>query len=164
MKLIPLTQGKFAQVDDEDYEYLNQWKWCADTSDQKVFYAKRIHYIEGGKGKIRRKISMHRLIMKVEKPNILIDHKDHDGLNNQKYNLRVATYSQNSMNVTSYKKSTSEYLGVHWDIESKKWKAAIKIKGKQLNLGRYLDEKLAAKAYNTAAIKHYGEFANLNKI
>ncbi len=92
MKLIPLTQGKFAQVDDEDYDYLNQWKWYT-TKNHKTFYAAR-HIRINGKQKL---IYMHRVIMNIIK-GYKTDHIDHNGLNNQKYNLRICTCQENNRN------------------------------------------------------------------
>jgi len=83
MKLIPLTQGKFAQVDDEDFEYLNQWKWFA-LKDAQTFYAARGIYLKGN-------ILMHRQLLGLTNSEVKGEHKDRNGLNNQKENLRVAT-------------------------------------------------------------------------
>ncbi len=164
MKTIQLTQGQVALVDDEDYDFLNQWKWNASKSKKDhTFYAKRIEYLPGGLGKVRKTIPMHRLILGITSSN-LVDHEDHNGLNNQRYNLREVTVSQNKMNVNSYKGSTSSYLGVSWDNEQKKWISQIKVQGKRKYLGRFVDEKLAAEAYNKAAIVYHKEFANLNVI
>jgi hypothetical protein len=90
MKKIKLTQGQFAKVDDEDYDWLNQWKWCAQYNPKtKSYYAVR-SVKEGVK-------IMSRVIMGEPKGK-LVDHEDHDTLNNKKNNLRVATRSQNGMN------------------------------------------------------------------
>ncbi len=155
MKQIPLTQGKFALVDDEDFEYLNQWKWCVSADN----YAKRGVWIDG-KVKCR---YMHRLIMRINDRKVFIDHKDHNGLNNQKENLRLATHSQNSMNTTAQKQSVSKYLGVSLSKKNP-WTAQIGFNGIQKYLGGFNNEIDAAKAYNEAAIKYHGEFANLNKV
>lgn len=162
MKTITLTQGQVALVDDADYDKLNKHKWSAVKSG-KTYYATRIEYIPGGKGKLRINHKMHRVILGITDPKIEGEHENHNGLDNQRHNLRTATHSQNCMNRDAINK-TSKYLGVHWDKESKKWKAALKFKGKQLNLGRYTDEKLAAEVYNRVAIIYHKEFANLNII
>src|SRR3990167_10308366 len=102
MKEIKLTQGKITLVDDEDFEYINQWKWhVIKNKKQTHFYAQRS---ENGKS-----IRMHRVIMKTPH-NKDVDHIDHNGLNNQKNNLRNCTTQENIRNRTSYGKSS--YLGV----------------------------------------------------
>lgn len=93
MKSISLTKGKFAKVDDEDFEELNKYKWCAGE-------IKGIWYAYRGKreGLIVKRISMHRLIMKAEKRWDIVDHINHDGLDNRKINLRIVTNSENLRN------------------------------------------------------------------
>ncbi len=156
MKEIQLTQGKVAIVDDADFEFLNQWKWCAWCANKStnVFYAKRTN-----KG-----ILMHRVIMAITNPEILIDHKDLNGLNNQRNNLRTCTRGQNSMNRSSKKNSTSKYLGVSFDKRTKKWVVQIDHNSKHYFAGRFAIETEAALAYNKKAIELHGEFANLNVV
>jgi hypothetical protein len=154
MKTIPLSQGKVALVDDEDFEYLNQWKWSAKCSGYS-FYAQRMFRING----IRKMIMMHRFILGVEK-NRDIDHIDHDGLNNQKRNLRLVTHSQNMANSRKGEGFTSKYKGVSFDKMNGKW--VVDIAGKRV--GRFADEEEAARAYNEAAKKLYGDFAFLNDV
>jgi hypothetical protein len=153
MKLIPLTQGKFAQVDDEGYEYLNQWKWHVKKTIN--HYSAR-RWITQGEA-----ISMHRQIMRLtSKEKMVIDHKDHNPLNNQKSNLRICTTKQNTVNRTPHGKS--KYLGVWWHEKTKKWIAHIKLNGKPKHLGGFNNEEDAAKLYDIKAKELYGEFANLN--
>ena len=168
MKLIPLTQGKFSQVDDEDYEYINKYKWYYS----KPGYASRAFR---SNGKIIH-IKMHREI--IAAPNgLMVDHKDGNGLNNQKNNIRICTSSENQKNKKA--SGASKYLGVGIHISKSKayrkktndikeyisigWVAHIKVKDKYIHLGRFQDEVEAAKSYNNAAIKYHGEFARLNK-
>lgn len=178
MKLIKLTQGKFAQVDDSDYDFLNQWKWYAQKSDRdSTFYAKRNKQI----GKKRKTECMHRLILGIEDSKILGDHKDGNGLNNQRSNLRIVNKYQNARNRTSVKNSSSKYLGVTFhknrrvkyitkdgtikeSISKEGWNAIIRIDGKNKHLGSFKNETEAAIVYNKVASKLFGEFANLNKI
>lgn len=158
MKQISLTQGKFAQVDDEDYDYLNQWKWCANKKPNENYYAVRRASILQGETK---EIRMHRIIMKTP-DGMECDHINHNGIDNQKSNLRNCTHGQNMKNRTSAKNASSKYLGVYWYKVNKKWRATISINGKVTHLGTFKTEIEAAKAYNIMAEKHYGEFANLN--
>lgn len=163
--MMPLKKGKFfAQIDIEDYNWLNSYKWycspngyaiCRITSDG---WAKNI--------------PMHRMIMQDPK-GIMVDHIDGNGLNNRRENLRLATAVENGRNKrisVNHSKRKSNYKGVHYFKRDNKWKAAIwtggqrRIGGKCIHLGFFWTEKEAAIAYNEAATKYHGEFANLNKI
>src|SRR4051812_43502500 len=133
MKLIPLTSkknpGLFAKVDDDDYEYLSQFKWHADKGlKNKTFYAKRtIHKKKSPTGKVMG-VAMHREIMKVTDVKIHIDHKNHDSLDNRKENLREATRFENARNRVGY--GSSKFLGVSRKSNSIKWAAMIRVNNK----------------------------------
>ncbi len=161
MKEIQLTQGKYAMVDDEDYEKLRQYKWGAIQKAGGLWYARR--YVYCGVKKYKQ-IYMHREITSIAE-GILIDHKDRNGLNNQKDNLRLCTVKQNCWNSRSRENSFSKYKGVSFRLEEwlkKRWRAAIEIDGKSKYLGDYLTEEEAAIAYDYAAIRHQREFVRLN--
>lgn len=160
MKQIQLTKGQFALVDEEDFDYLNQWKWHA-CKYKTTFYARRTIRLKNGK---KAQIHMHRLILELTDPSILCDHIDHNGLNNCRSNLRTANYSQSITNRNSHTDSISKYLGVTWDKNRGKWMVRICKDRNHFNLGRFDDEKDAAKCYNEKAIELHGEFANLNII
>lgn len=157
MKLICLTQNKFTQVDDEDYDFLNQFKWCAIKHRSGKYYAVRGGWIDG-KMKL---IYMHRVIMNTPEW-MLVDHIYHNGLDNRKSELRNCTHTQNQMNRRKQKNCSSKYFGVCWYKINKEWGARIKINGKQKHIGFFKTEVEAAKAYNIFAKKYLGEFANLN--
>lgn len=154
MKEIKLTQGRFALIDDEDYELIAKHKWYA------VNYHDHYYAVMEIKGK---QIKMHRLILNAPN-NTDIDHIDGDGLNNQKSNLRLCTASQNAMNAKKCVDGKSKYKGVWICKEGKKIRirAGIRINFKLINLGSFNTETQAAKAYDEAAKIHFGEFANLN--
>ena len=154
-KEIPLTQGYVAIVDDEDFEYINQWKWWYNNSH----YACR--NITIGKKK-QAVILMHRLILDAPK-GLQVDHIDGNGLNNQRSNLRLATNQENQMNRRPHGK-TSKYKGVCFYRFHKKisWLAQIKIGKAHMNLGYHSTEEEAAKAYDAKAKELFGEYAYLN--
>lgn len=147
-------KGKHVLVDDEDYEYLNQWKWYCDNRG----YALRGVNINKHTHKI---IRMHRVIMDVPK-GLYIDHINHNTLDNRKSNLRICNRSQNNQNQIKRPGLTSRYKGVCWCERDNGWYAQIGINGKQINLGLFRDEALAAKTYDEKAKEYFGEFANPN--
>lgn len=157
MKEINLTQGKIALVDDEDFEYLNQWTWHAEKG-RSTFYAKRTDYNSGKAKGVR----MHTEILKFHNlhSKTQVDHKNHNGLDNRKENIRPASAGENNMNHNIKQKGSSKYKGVvkHINNNTNSYRAAIQNK----NLGFYENEEDAAIAYDNAARELYGEFANLN--
>lgn len=157
MKKILLNQNKFALVDDEDYEWLNQWKWSVGTK-RKTQYAIRKIWRDGK----RTTTTMHQVILNTPKE-MVSDHINGDGLDNRRDNLRICTQSNNCMN-RSQQKGTSKYKGVSLHSKEGKWKSRIKTKGKIYNLGHYKTEEEAACVYNIAAKIMFGNFARLNQI
>lgn len=156
MKTIALTQGAVALVDDSCWEDLSRWRWCVSKSqDGKRHYA------------VRRASSgivwMHRQIVGAPE-NLDVDHRDGNGLNNQRGNLRAATRRQNSQNmVRSRAGKTSRFKGVSLSSGTTRWRATIKVDGRRIHLGYFIDEGEAARAYDAAALKHFGEFAAPNE-
>lgn len=151
MKEIELSRGKVALVDDEDFEWLNQWKWSTHSKG----YAYRMDWGS------RKAVYMHRLIMKTPK-HLECDHIDHNKTNNQKHNLRNCTRHSNSKNMKRHKDGSSGYVGVYWCKPRNKWVANICVDGKTIYLGASRDKKKCAKMYDVAASKYRGEYANLN--
>ena len=158
MKEIKLTQGQVTLVDDSDFELLNQWKWCVNWAPvAESFYAVRREKSS--------RIQMARVIMNCPKDKI-VDHINHNTLDNQKRNLRVCTYSENGRNSCSYV-GTSKYKGVSWDKGSRKWRAAIGLRdvfnqSYKKCLGYFKDEEDAARAYDKAAKEEFEEFTYFN--
>ena len=152
-KRIPLTQGKFAIVDDADFERINQWKWFA-AKGRSTYYARRSIW-ENGK---TRNIQMHRVILNTP-PGKQSDHINGDGLDNQRVNLRACTNSQNQMNRRKWGNCSSIYKGVYWDSCRRRWRALIQRNKRQRRLGYYDTPKEAAIAYDEAAERLFGGFA-----
>ncbi len=153
MKKIHLTQGFVTLVDDEDFDYLNQFKWCA-AKIGKNYYA--------SKGRCSNLIKMHRLITHAPK-GLVVDHIDHNTLNNQKYNLRICTSGQNTANRTA--SGISKYLGVSVFQNGKfrgRISGYISSNKRRFSLGFFKTEIDAARAYDKKAKELHGEFANLN--
>ena len=157
MKQIPLSQGKFALIDDEDYERVNQYKWCINSNG----YAVTSYRDSNGKWKA---MKMHRFILNLNKGDSLVDHRDTIRINNQKYNLRIASFVENLRNQKINKNNKSGFKGVRLHKPSSLYIAQIGIKEKKKHIGYFKCPVEAAKAYNEAAIKYFGEFAQLNEI
>lgn len=155
MRILELSRGKNTLIDDEDYDYLNKWKWCCHSSG----YAIRTQYLSGKKHKT---IWMHRILMNTS-IGMHTDHINGNKLDNRRCNLRICTPSQNGAN-RKIQKASSVFKGVSWNKKIRLWKAAIKVSGKQYYLGWFKNEKEAALAYNNAARKFFGEFSYLNKV
>lgn len=162
MKLITLSHGRFSLVDDIDFDILSQWKWSARQNPPNrghdIWYAVRT---TGTPPRVT--IYMHRQIASLMgiPASCDIDHKDRNGLNNQRYNLRPCSQFQNNGNRRKQAGCSSRFKGVSWNPKRKKWEASIK-SGKNIFLGRFLSEIEAANAYDVAAKEHFGEFARLN--
>lgn len=157
-KYISLTKGYLTKVSTQDYTKLSKFKWRALVT-KKVYAARDISV--NGKSII---ILMHREIKNVKKDQI-IDHKDGNSLNNCRRNLRICNYHQNAANSIGNKRRKFQYKGIGLQKGCKnRWYATITCKGKKINLGSYPSQIEAAKAYNVAAIKYFGKFANINTI
>ena len=161
MKKIPLTQGQFALVDDVDYKMLCRFKWYAVLNRGKFYAARHLN---------NRLYFMHRHILDVKPGDIRTsDHIDGNGLNNSRLNLRLATQKENTRNRPGKRDFSSRYKGVsifqtkHWPpLGILKWRSVIGCEGKNYSLGIFDSEEDAAKAYDQAAKKYFGDFAWLN--
>jgi hypothetical protein len=158
-RLIPLTRGEFALADAEDYSRLSRYTWFAEGTRKNCYAVRK----ENGKS-----IKMHRQITNAP-DHLVVDHIDHNGLNNQKKNLRLCTFAENcrnlkgrSLNYARDRRKTSEYKGVHWHRRLKKWAAQITCNNNTYHLGYFHDEIEAALAYDQKAAELFGQFACLN--
>lgn len=163
VKIISLTQGQVALVDDEDYARLNVHKWCAQKQPLKnrfIFYAVRCLPRLNGK---RLRLNMHHEVLGITGLGIKVDHKNSNGLDNQKENLRPATRSQNSQNAQKAPNCSSKLKGVCWHKRRNKWNARIQLNGQRQSLGYFESETDAGNAYDFAAKQKFREFARPNK-
>jgi hypothetical protein len=151
--VISLTMGKVAIVDAADFEWLSQWVWSAVRS-KTGWYATRA----GENGPER----MHRLVMGVSDSRVLVDHRDRDGLNNRRGNLRVCTNAQNMRNSAKRRNNTTGYKGVVLQKPSGRFLARITTDRVETHLGTFDTAYEAALAYDAAARRQHGEFACTN--
>lgn len=150
-----LTQGQVALVDEADAVSITAHKWFAHRRRNGNFYAMRNVREPGGK---HTTVYMHKVLTGYSQT----DHKNGNGLDNRRANLRPATALENNCNSAARIGSSSQFKGVSWSKDSKAWAAQIRLAGKQTNLGRYSTEEEAARVYDSAAREAYGEFARLN--
>jgi hypothetical protein len=156
---IPLTQGKVALVDARDYERISRIKWYANKIHNTWYALKNGKRLPGGKKE--KPILMHRLILNAPK-GIQVDHKNGNGLDNRRRNLRLCTNQENHMNEQKHKRASSRYKSVCFCKQTERWSANIMRDGKRVWLGRHDTEEEAALTYDKAAKEIFGQFANLN--
>lgn len=154
MKTIVLTKGFVALVDDADFDLLNQWKWTASVQPSTVYAYRKVPPFW------KNNMRMHSFILGTE-PGEPVDHIDHNGLNNQRHNLRRCVTTQNNGNSRIAKHNTSGLKGVRFC--SGKWEAHISRKNKTYYLGRFTTSREAAIVYDAAAVDYFGAFALTNK-
>lgn len=148
MKEIPLTHGQTAIVDDDNYERLSAYSWHANRSASNYYAATTMGDSE---------ILMHRMVIECKGQHV--DHINGNGLDNRRANLRACNATQNHQN-TRRIWGASQFKGVHRCRN--KWRAQIVVDGKKIHLGVFTDEQDAAKTYDDAAMKNFGEFAATN--
>lgn len=152
---IHLSNGYVVFISSQDTEACMKYIWfCQSVGGKGAYAATRIN----GKRTL-----MHRYLLSVKQGEI-IDHKDGNGLNNTRGNLRICSETQNHQNAKKRCGCSSQYKGVSWHKGESKWHARITVNGNRISLGYFIHEHLAAEAYNWAAIKYFGEFAKPNTI
>lgn len=148
-----------AKIDAEDVPKIEKYKWYFHKGTGKSNYAAT------SIGNPKKVLILSNVVMENENnPSVIYDHKNRDGLNNYKSNLRKCTHRQNIQNRSRLCNNKSGYKGVSWCKDKKKWLAQIIANKKHYFLGRYIEKKDAARAYNKKAIELHGEFAYLNKV
>jgi hypothetical protein len=156
-RYIPLTQGQNAKVDVEDYEWLSQWNWQA-LWDPKV---KSFYAVRKNPPPKSRMMKMHRQILGAIEGET-VDHKNHDTLDNRRYNLRKCSAQQNAYNQGPSAKNTTGFKGVHKRKDRNIWEVQMRINGKKKYIGTYYSAEDAARAYDSIAKELHGSFAWLN--
>lgn len=162
MKEIPLTKGRIALVDDEDYEWAMQWCWCACGKPGKEYAMRGTGNLVNGV-KVQRFIYLHREILRRmgKEGHSISDHHDRNRMNNRRYNLRPSDFQKNLANASIQKRNTSGFKGVSWCKSRNKWVAQIHsreaLERKKTFLGYFDDPAEAGKAYAAVAKKDYGE-------
>lgn len=152
MKQLKLSQGKFALVDDEDFEKLNKYKWCINGMGRAM----------RSTTKPKKCIYLHRAIMNPPK-NMTVDHIDGNPLNNQKNNLRICLHKNNLKNRSINKNTPCGLKGVGLNSNGK-FTARIWYKKRLIHLGTFVSKEEAARAYNKKAMIFRGKYANLNQL
>jgi|HubBroStandDraft_4_1064222.scaffolds.fasta_scaffold398168_2 hypothetical protein len=147
---VVITRGYVTIVSPDDAHFLRARAWTAEPHDKK-----RLVYVRSTYTKL------HREIMEAPK-GVPVDHKNKNTLDNQRHNLLVSTTQENSRNSSSHRDSTSKFKGVSWNSASNWWDSQICIDGNRMRLGHFDEEIEAAKAYDVAALKHFGPYASLN--
>lgn len=154
MKKVPLSQGKFALVDDKDFVWVSQFKWSYDPKGYAFRNTQRPN---------RRIFYLHRAILEAKKGEYC-DHINGDKLDNRRENLRLCTNAQNVQNRRLGKNNTSGFKGVFWDKVASNWYVQITANRKVFCVGRTETKEEAALLYNKKALEFHGEFALLNKV
>ena len=163
MQYIPLTKGKFAIVDDEEYDRINQWKWSASRRGNQCYAVRSFAH----ESRIRTR-PMHHEVLELplaEGQKWVVDHINRNPLDNRKENLRVCTTQQNVFNCgpSGKKDKTSYYKGVSFYRRHKLWTARVHYKGRTYCLGYFKTEYEAVAAYNRAVVQKAGEYAYVNR-
>jgi len=154
-----MAQPQYAKVDPANYKRLRGHEWLSKKGKNSFYARRRVPTGKGGKETL---VYMHQEVIKVP-DGMVVDHINHDGMDNREANLRAATRAQNIRNRKKFSNSSSsKYKGVSWRKKTRKWEVLITFERKRIFLGCFRSEIDAAKAYDRAAIKYHGEFASLN--
>lgn len=158
MAEIATPEGKTILLDEADLPIIAGYKWHARAFPPQSGRWYAVAFIPGTRN---RKVRMHRLLLSAPQ-DVLVDHRNGNGLDNRRCNIRFATYGLNRANARVSKNNKSGLKGVCWNPTEKKWIAHIASNGRFRILGRFTDKEQAARAYDAAARACFGEFARCN--
>lgn len=153
---IDLSQGLRAIVDDDDFDWLSQMRWCAHREGRQI-YAWSYKNVDGRQTYLK----MHRIILNAPQCAV-VDHVNGNGLDNRRENIRLATRTENCANRGKTVSGTSKYKGVHWSSRRNRWIAQIKKNRVGKYIGSFSTEVEAAQNYDMAARILFGGFARMN--
>lgn len=156
--MIYVAKGKWAIVDEDDYQKYGKLLWCTSVNKTMKPYAATSTITADGRKSM---LLMHRLIMSAGK-GIFVDHINLNTLDNRKINLRLCSYAGNNQNRAKFSGKSSKFKGVSLQAKSGRWRACICVNGKNIYLGEYSNEETAAKIYDDNCLKYHGEFGILN--
>ena len=151
---VPLTRGMTAIVDLPDKHHVEGYNWQARKDDDRWYAVRVMRHDDDGK---QHMVYMHRSILDAP-AGVTVDHKDGDGLNNRRVNIRLATHQENMFNQRTPKDNTSGYKGVCWNKASRKWQAQISVGGRTVYLGLFETAEQASSVYETEATRRRGVF------
>lgn len=159
VKYIEMTNGGVAMVNEDVYQFMNQFKWYRSSEGYPTMS-------RTGNGGIKHSVKMHHLVLGMEPGRTaVVDHINFVKMDNRRENLRICTQSQNSKHIPGWRnKKSSIYKGVFPRIGGKKWRVIVCCDKKRYSVGDFNSETEAAMAYNDAALKLFGEFAHLNDL
>jgi len=152
---IKTTQKKYFTIDERDFKKISQFRWYAVFDGYNWYVATTIRV-----GNKRRLLKIHTLIMNTPR-GMEVDHKDNNGLNNSRSNLRVCTHQKNCLNRRNRKDNSSGFKGVSWSIRNKKWVARIQVNGKRFNLGYFNSKEKANEIYIKNSKKYHKEYSKV---
>jgi hypothetical protein len=157
-----IIKGHLVLVDDEDDHIIADHTWCVIRTiggDREYYYVIRSNYINKG----YRQVRLHRQLLDAPK-GVLVDHINHNTLDNRRCNLRLCSIAENRFNSQKVKSASSSYKGVRWVTTNKlnPWEARISLSGSRKVLGYFPTEEAAASAYDIAAHQLFGTFAMVN--
>lgn len=156
MKRIPVRGATSAFVDDAHYDHLRRFRWGITKNGYVIGHRR----LSSGRYET---VYMHSEVLWVHGLEAkMVDHRNRNRLDNQYHNLRECTRRSNNANSGPHIDNTSGFKGVSFKKSHNKWVAKLRVQGKQLHLGYFDDPRDAARAYNKAALEHFGEFAYLN--
>jgi hypothetical protein len=161
-RTIELTQGMHTLVSNEDYEWLMQWHWHVTKGNTTYYAVRYTRKAEVDLYPYRTRLSIHGVLYEGRiTQGLMVDHRNGNGLDNRRSNLRLCTNAQNLRNHTrAPKHSTTGITGVSWHKRDKRWRAYIKVNDKNVHLGYYKTIEEAIAVRRAAELQYFGKWAH----